>query len=952
MANKTWQTMNGSDSGNGSSTGNWDGTLPTRREIAFIDPAVSDVHVLVAGMRPGVEPILLNATEPTSRQMARALAGRDGLEAIHVIAHGAPGRVNFAAGEWAPETLADDSADFAEIGQALGEHGGLRLWSCFAGAGAEGETLVARLMAATGVNVAAAHGLIGSEALGGRWKLDGLTETAPPLTFAAAATYIGVMATKTWVGGTGSNKTTWSRSQNWTNGIPVAGDDIVINSVTSGGYPVLDVSNVAYDSLTIGAGASLAVSTFALTVTGTGTGATDLVSIAAGGTLTMTTGGSVTAGGVTVSGTLSGAGLVHVSNVGTTTHTINGAGTITASGGTLEVNGIITGTLALTVGSTGTDKLLLDAASAASSLTFGTAGTLELNTAGTLTLTSALAIGANTVKLDAAGGTAQLTDSAGVTLAGGTISGTGSLAGTTSLSGYGTVSAPVLSGAGTITASGGTLNLAGNIGASSGHTFDIANTATSVLKLSGTVGGTNTFTFVGTLGALELADVTIGTGGLHFAGSVAGLHVNTGAGSASPNLGTTNYINVQTTNITNVVLTNSTHIELYSGTTDLGTITLATATTAAYVDWFADAGHAGGVIGSGIDIILSDTVCFATGTRILTTTGEKTVESLLQGDMVVTVLGGGLSAQPVKWLGRRRIDLTAHPRPGTVAPIRVQRGAFADNMPHTDLIVSPDHAIFVDGKLIAARQLVNGTTIRQEKNWTLVEYFHVELETHAVLLAEGLPAESYLDTGNRGFFANSGEPLVLHPDLTDEADCPTREATSCAPFVWDEDHVRPVWQHLADRAAALGQPAPVLETSNDAGLHIVAKGRAVRPLHGENGLFIFVLPKGATKVRVVSRAGSPADTRPWLDDRRCLGVSVERIVLRDRTGVKEIPVDHPELSQGWWAVEKVGSAPRRWTNGNATLELPATDGPTMLEVHASNGGMVYVADTDQNIRAA
>ena len=65
-----------------------------------------------------------------------------------------------------------------------------------------------------------------------------------------------------------------------------------------------------------------------------------------------------------------------------------------------------------------------------------------------------------------------------------------------------------------------------------------------------------------------------------------------------------------------------------------------------------------------------------------------------------------------------------------MAPVRVQRGAFADNMPHTDLLLSPDHAIFVDGKLICARQLANGTTIRPERGWTVVDYYHVELDRH------------------------------------------------------------------------------------------------------------------------------------------------------------------------------------------------------------------------------
>ncbi len=225
-----------------------------------------------------------------------------------------------------------------------------------------------------------------------------------------------------------------------------------------------------------------------------------------------------------------------------------------------------------------------------------------------------------------------------------------------------------------------------------------------------------------------------------------------------------------------------------------------------FVNWQADGA-------GGTELFLSDVVCFAAGTRVLTATGERPVESLLQGDIVLTLADGQLNAQPVKWIGRRRIDLTAHPHPQTVAPIRIQRGAFADNMPHTDLLVSPDHAIFVDGRLICARQLVNGTTIVQEQDWTSVDYYHVELDTHAILLAEGLPAESYLDTGNRGFFGNSDDPLILHPDLTDESDYPAREAGSCAPFVSAEPEVRPVWQRLADRAAALGQPVPQLDTT-------------------------------------------------------------------------------------------------------------------------------------------
>ena len=119
-------------------------------EILFVDTAVSDLAALLAGVRPEVEAIVLDAQRPAARQMAEALAGRAGLAAVHVVAHGASGRVSFSAGDWSAGSLAAAAEDFAAIGRALGEHGGLRLWSCHAGAGAAGAALVEELEAATG----------------------------------------------------------------------------------------------------------------------------------------------------------------------------------------------------------------------------------------------------------------------------------------------------------------------------------------------------------------------------------------------------------------------------------------------------------------------------------------------------------------------------------------------------------------------------------------------------------------------------------------------------------------------------------------------------------------------------------------------------------------------------------------------------------------------------------
>jgi hypothetical protein len=320
-----------------------------------------------------------------------------------------------------------------------------------------------------------------------------------------------------------------------------------------------------------------------------------------------------------------------------------------------------------------------------------------------------------------------------------------------------------------------------------------------------------------------------------------------------------------------------------------------------------------------------EAVCYARGTMLRTPNGEVPVEKLRSGKQVITLVDGQEVPTTVVWLGHRRINIAGRSQREKVAPIRIRRDAVADGMPHRDLIVSPDHAIFVDGKLICARQLVNGSTIRQETDWTAVDYYHVELAEHAILLAEGLPAESYIDTGNSGFFENSGAPLVLHPDLTDQTSYPTREAGSCAPFVWDEASVRPIWQCLADRAAAIGQPARARAITTEANLRI--RGRNGEPSHGkpiytDSNLVIFVLPRGTDGVRLLSRAQSPTEARPWLDDRRKLGVRVKRIVLRGTNELREVPMDHPGLTKGWWDIERDGQMMSRWTDGDAAVPLP------------------------------
>jgi hypothetical protein len=250
--------------------------------------------------------------------------------------------------------------------------------------------------------------------------------------------------------------------------------------------------------------------------------------------------------------------------------------------------------------------------------------------------------------------------------------------------------------------------------------------------------------------------------------------------------------------------------------------------------------------------------------------------------------------------------------------------------PHRDLLVSPDHAVFLHDVLIPAKLLVNGLTIVQDASLSRVDYFHVELDRHAILVAEGLETESYLDTGNRAMFENAGLPPILHPDFATVRD---RSEHSCAPLAVAEATVGPIWRRLLARAEALGftPPAPDQATT-DPDLRLVIGDQVIRPLvaGGTEGRYTFVLPPGTTAALLTSRAACPADIEPFREEHRRLGVAVRHLRLHGTDGPRHISIDDPTLCKGWWAPERAGAALWRWTDGEAHIVLPI--GTTMLHV--------------------
>jgi antigen 43 len=154
-------------------------------------------------------------------------------------------------------------------------------------------------------------------------------------------------------------------------------------------------------------------------------------------------------------------------------------------------------------------------------------------------------------------------------------------------------------------------------------------------------------------------------------------------------------------------------------------------------------------------------VCYLKGTKILTENGYINIEDLSVGDNVVTKgkihddsyleLNENYSVEPVKWIGNFKTSICNEKS----LPICIKANALGNNSPNEDLYVSPLHRIIIDGKMVCAKDMVNGTTIYQDINCESIHYYHLELNDHASIIANGVLSETYKDFDNRYVFENS-----------------------------------------------------------------------------------------------------------------------------------------------------------------------------------------------------
>ncbi len=464
----------------------------------------------------------------------------------------------------------------------------------------------------------------------------------------------------------------------------------------------------------------------------------------------------------------------------------------------------------------------------------------------------------------ASSGTLALTSlitSAKISLSGGDIVANSISLGTAAkITGTGFIEAQSLTNSGTIAAAGGALVIGGNI----------AN--------SGVLG-------IGAGASLDIVHALTG-GAISFSGTNAELTIND-AGLFTATV--KNMVGHDVIDLIGVPPADVTYAGGSITVTDtaglaLGGFALTAASGQPAVTIVAD-GSGGALITLGDEM-----PCFARGTRLLTPTGYKPIEILKPGDPLITASG---DRRAIRWIGRRTLDFCSAK---ASQPILMKADAFGPGLPLRPLRLSPLHAVFLSGVLVPALHLVNGATIVHEPAQAAGTYFHVELDRHDIVLADGLPCETYLDTGNRG---------ALYHESGVRSPC----RKQCARRITTGPKLAAIRRRLHDIALQTG-----FSLTYQPVLRAVTNDRTILPdiqRHHGRRVAHFQLPPDSHRLTLLSRCASPADTDPDSEDRRDLAICLHSA----RAGRR-----HIRLGSGWH--ERAASDQGVWMGAAAQLLLP------------------------------
>ncbi len=307
-------------------------------------------------------------------------------------------------------------------------------------------------------------------------------------------------------------------------------------------------------------------------------------------------------------------------------------------------------------------------------------------------------------------------------------------------------------------------------------------------------------------------------------------------------------------------------------------------------------------------------LCCCSNTLILTPDGECAVQDLAVGELVTTVRG---DARRIAWIGTGKVLATRGRRSGAT-PVIVRKGALADNVPNRDLRLTKGHALWLDNVLIPVELLLNHRSIEWDDRAQQVTLYHIELDTHDVLLANGAPAGSYRDDGNRWLFSNANSGWQQEPQAP------------CASLLSGGSQVDAIWRRLLQRSS----PRPGVPLTDDADLHLLVDGQRLNGMDRGDGVHAFRFNGPSSCIRILSRTAVPQELGLVRDPRQ-LGVAVRRIMLWQSTRLRTIEAHDAALSEGFHPHEAEGF---RWTNGDAVIPdamVAGLQGPCTIEVHVA-----------------
>ncbi|NLG91375.1 MAG: hypothetical protein GX486_05885 [Acetobacter sp.] len=349
-------------------------------------------------------------------------------------------------------------------------------------------------------------------------------------------------------------------------------------------------------------------------------------------------------------------------------------------------------------------------------------------------------------------------------------------------------------------------------------------------------------------------------------------------------------------------------------------------------------------------------VCFLAGSMIRTSEGDVAVEDIQIGDQLVTFdwEHDREVTRPVVWVGKAHAKVRAGlPDDEAGYPVRVLKDAVADGVPYKDMLITAEHCLFFEGKFVPVRMLVNGVSIFYDKSITSYDYYHVETEQHAVIMADGMLTESYLDTGNRRAFRQEGKVATLRGAVQSWAE------DAGAPLCVDRAFVEPLFHKLEARENSVTgcqMPTEQAVVVADPNLHLVTQaGAIIRPMRHEGQRYSFMLPANTQSVRIVSRASRPADViGPFVDDRRQMGVAVADVHFITAKKLYTITAHlQAEKPAGWHDTDWTDCA---WTNGNAMLPLgectKGSMGLLSLNIRAAGPYVEHEADKQAQVLSA